>query len=478
MGQDFLSAATLPRLPARVAKPAYDRAAVRPGVVHLGPGAFHRAHQAAAFDAILARDPRWGITGVSLHSPDVADALNPQDGLYTLALLDEQVSFRVIGAIQKVLVAPRDPEAVLRRLAAAETEIVTLTITEKGYCLGADGQLDFGHADIRADLANRAAPKSAIGFLAEALRRRREANGRPFVVISCDNLVDNGGKLGRAVITFAAEHDPDLSVWIAENVEFPCTMVDSITPATTDALRERVAAALGVTDRWPIQREAFTQWVIQRHEHQGGPDWQAAGVTLTDDVSGFERAKLRVLNASHSALAYLGLARGHETVRDAIADPELAAFVRDLMTKDVAPSLKAPEGLDLAAYIEAVLKRFHNPEIRHLLSQIAWDGSQKLPNRLFGLIEEALAAGRPIERPARIVAAWLLFLRRKAQSGDKLTDPLAPLLLETAARARDEAGFDVPLFLGLGAVFPARLAGEPKFKEALVKAYGGLLTGA
>ncbi|HVZ98929.1 MAG TPA: mannitol dehydrogenase family protein [Caulobacterales bacterium] len=472
---EFLSNATLPRLSAGVGKPAYDRAKARPGVVHLGPGAFHRAHQAVAFDDILASDPRWGITGVSLHSPDVAEALNPQDGLYALALLDEEVSFRVIGAIQSVLVAPRDPEAVLQRLAAPETEIVTLTITEKGYCLATDGQLDLAHADIRADLDSRARPKSAIGFLAEALRRRRDARAKPLVVISCDNLVDNGGKLRRAVVNFAAERDPQLGVWIAENAEFPCTMVDSITPATTDALRERVSAALGVADRWPIQREAFTQWVIERHEHADGPDWAAMGVTLADDVSAFERAKLRVLNASHSALAYLGLARGHETVRDAIADPELARFVRELMTQDVAPSLNTPAGFDLNAYIEAVLRRFHNPEIRHLLSQIAWDGSQKLPNRLFGLIEEALAAGRPIERPARIVAAWLRFLRRKAQTGDKLVDPLAPVLLETAAKARDEAAFDVPLFLGLEAVFPARLAQLEKFREALARGYAGLL---
>ncbi|MES1201305.1 MAG: mannitol dehydrogenase family protein [Pseudomonadota bacterium] len=478
MSTAFLSSAALPGLPGPVAKPAYDRSKVRPGVVHLGPGAFHRAHQAAAFDAILATDPRWGITGVSLHSPDVADALNPQDGLYTLALLDEQVSFRVIGAIQNVLVAPRDPEAVLARLAAPETEIVTLTITEKGYCLDTHGDLDLAHADIRADLANRARPKSAVGFLAEAMRRRRDAGAKPLVVISCDNLVNNGKKLGSAVINFAAEHDPQLGAWIAENAEFPCTMVDSITPATTDALRERVTAALGVHDRWPIQREAFTQWVVERHEHANGPDWAAMGVTLTDDVSAFERAKLRVLNASHSALAYLGLAGGHETVRDAISDPELASFVRELMTQDVAPSLNAPQSFDVSAYIEAVLRRFHNPEIRHLLSQIAWDGSQKLPNRLFGLMEEAMAAGRPIERPARIIAAWLRFLRRKAQTGEKLTDPLAPLLLETAARARDDATSDVPLFLGLDTVFPARLAAEERFRKAVERGYAGLLNQA
>jgi fructuronate reductase len=471
VSEAFLSDATLARVPSSVRKPAYDRSQTRAGVVHFGPGAFHRAHQAQALDDILAHDPRWAITGVSLHSPDVRNALAPQDGLFTLALLDTETSFRVIGSIKDVLVAPENPEAVLARLTAPEAEIVTLTITEKGYCLGPDGALDFNHADIRADLESPRRPKSAIGYLAEAARRRRDAKLKPLVVISCDNLVDNGGKLGRAVAAFAGEREPDLAAYIADTGVFPGTMVDSITPATDDALRERVAGVLGVTDRWPIRREAFTQWVLQRHDHKSGPDWAAGGVTLTDDVSGFERAKLRVLNASHSSLAYLGLARGHETVADAIADPELATFVRELTTLDVAPSLCAPDGMDLPVYIEAVLQRFRNPAIRHLLSQIAWDGSQKLPNRLFGLIEEALAAGRPIERPARTIAAWLRFLRRKAQTGDQLTDPLAPLLLETAARARDEAVHDVGLFLSLETVFPARLAGEEKFRRAVERGY-------
>ncbi|MES1200190.1 MAG: mannitol dehydrogenase family protein [Pseudomonadota bacterium] len=460
--------------------PRYDRRKLRNCVVHFGPGAFHRAHQAVVFDDLNASDPRWGVTAVSLHSPDVRDALTPQDGLYTLALLDTDVNFRVIGTIKEVLVAPESPEAVLARLTAPEIEIVTLTITEKGYCLDGEGQLDLLSSDIKADIALPDHPRSAIGFLVAGLAERFKTNSKPFIAISCDNLVENGRKLGAAVgvLARAQERDPDFLRWLAREFITPRTMVDSITPATDDALRDRVEAALGVRDRWPIQREAFTQWVIERHEHPGGPDWAAAGVTLTDDVSGFERAKLRVLNASHSALAYLGLARAHETVRDAISDPELAAFVRDFMTQDVAPSLQAPAGLDLGAYIEAVLRRFHNPEIRHLLSQIAWDGSQKLPNRLFGLIEEAIAAGRPIDRPATIIAAWLRFLRRKAQTGDKLVDPLAPVLLETAARALDEAGFDVPLFLSLETVFPPRLAGLEKFREALARGYAGLLNQA
>lgn len=477
MNEDFLSDAAVARLPANVRRPDYDRRAVRPGVVHFGPGAFHRAHQAQAFDDLLSADPRWGIVGVSLNSPDVRDALTPQDGLFTLALLDAEVSFRVIGAIKSVLFAPENPEAVLSRLCASDTEIVTLTITEKGYCLGSSGQLDLNHPDIRADLENPTKPKSAIGYLVEGLKRRRAHDLAPFAVISCDNLSGNGAKLRAAVTTLAEERDRDLAAWIEGETAFPATMVDSITPATDDALRDRVAGVLGVRDRWPIQREAFTQWVLERDARLGGgPDWASAGVTVTDDVSAFERAKLRILNASHSSLAYLGLARGHETVAQAIADPELARFVRALMEEDVSPSLKIPKGFDLPAYREAVLKRFGNPAIRHLLSQIAWDGSQKLPNRLFGLIDEAMEVGRPVSRPATTIAAWLRFLRRKAQTGDKLVDPLAPLLLDAASRCTDEAAHDVAIFLSLDTVFPARLASAEKFRQALIQGYEALVT--
>jgi len=468
---EHLSNAALATLPAQIQRPVYDRARLGNGIVHLGPGAFHRAHQAQAVDDLLARDPRWGILGVSLHSAGVRDALNPQDGLYTLALLDEDVRFRIIGAITNVLVAPENPEAVLQRLSAPETEIVTLTITEKGYCLGSDGALDLNNSDIKADLEHRGAPKSAIAYLAEAARRRRASGAKPLVVISCDNLVANGQKLRDAVAAFARERDPDLAKYIAGEMVFPGTMVDSITPATDDALRARVAQAIGVQDRWPIQREAFTQWVMETHDHKGGPDWASAGVTLTSDVSAFERAKLRILNASHSGLAYMGLLRGHETVYEAVNDPDLKAFVRGLMAEDVSPGLKLPADFDLAAYREAVLKRFANPEIRHLLSQIAWDGSQKLPNRAFGIVTEAVAAGRPIDRPCAILAAWFVFLRGKARSGDKLVDPLAPLLLETAGRCTGDPAHDVGLFLGMETVFPRAFAIDESIRRGLVGAY-------
>jgi fructuronate reductase len=430
-----LSNQALGSLPTGIARPQYDRSALKPGVVHFGPGAFHRAHQAAAFDTLLAQDPRWGLTGVSLNSRGVADALDPQDGLYTLALLEEQVEYRVIGAIGRVLTKD-DPEAILGALARADTRIVSSTVTEKGYCLGADGVLDFAHPAIRADLeASRSegwVPGSFTGWLVRGLQARRLAGLPGVTVLSCDNLTDNGRKLEAATIALAEAIDPETARWIADRVTFPNAMVDSITPATDDALRRRIAEATGLEDAWPIQRERFTQWVIEDRFAGERPALEMAGVTFAGEVRPFETAKLRLLNGAHSSLAYIGLGRGLETVAEAMADRELAGFAERLMREDIAPSVTAPPGLDLPGYISDVLARFANPAIRHLLLQIAWDGSQKLPYRLLDTVRDALAAGRSVERLALPIAAWLRFLSRAARDGQSITDPMAGVLLERA----------------------------------------------
>jgi fructuronate reductase len=471
-----LSDATLSALSPTAEPPVYDRSAIEIGVVHFGPGAFHRAHQAFYFDALLKTDPRWAISEVALRTPGVRDALQPQDGLYGLAMLDEVSRWRVIGAIGELLVASETPERVLDRLAAPATHMVTLTVTEKGYALTGEGELDFDHPDVRHDLAAEGPPLSAVGWLVAGLARRRAASLAPFTVISCDNLSDNGRKLRAAVIGLARRRDPALAAWIEAEARFPRTMVDSITPATDAALRERAIEALGLEDAWPIQREAFAQWVIEDDFGPGPqPDWAGVGVMLTDDVGGWDRAKLRLLNGAHSTLAYLGLLRGHETVAEAMADTELSRFVRKLMSEDIRPSLDAPRGLDLDAYIEAVLKRFRNPAIRHRLSQIAWDGSQKLPVRLLGTVRDALAAGRPVDRLALPLAAWMRFIRARALSGDAPTDPMAEALMTLGARLADEAAGDTTEFLALEPVFGADLPADAGFRAALVAAYERLL---
>nr|WP_140231451.1 mannitol dehydrogenase family protein [Sphingomonas japonica] len=427
-----LSEATLDRLPGAVARPDYDRAKTEIGVVHFGPGAFHRAHQAAAFDAVLAEDPRWAISGVSLASTGIADALRPQQGLYTLATLDRRADLRVIGSLKQLLIAA-DRAAILDRIAARSTRLLTATVTEKGYCLASDGTLDWDHPAIARDLTHDTAPTSLVGWIVAGLAERRRRGGGPLTVLSCDNLAANGRKLGAAVHAFAMRKDAATAQWITDMVRFPSSMVDSITPATDDALRHRVAAAIGQEDAWPVQRERFMQWVIEDDFAGERPPLEAAGVTFANDVRPFEAAKLRLVNGAHSSLAYLGLLLGHATVADAMADPRLAAFVERLMREDIAPSLETPAGLSLTDYITSILARFGNPAIEHQLSQIACDGSQKLPYRLLDAVRDARAAGRPTARLAVPVAAWLRFVERAGRGDGPLIDPLARRLLACAA---------------------------------------------
>jgi fructuronate reductase len=472
-----LSDATLARLPSQVQLPAYDRADTRIGVVHFGPGAFHRAHQAVYFDDVLASDPAWAISAVSLNSAGVRDALRPQDGLYTLALLGErqadgQPKLRVIGSIREVLCARDEHAAVLARLGDRDVRLVTLTITEKGYCLSADG-IDLQHPDIARDLATPDVPVSAIGWLVAGLRLRRERGLEPYTVLSCDNLADNGGRLRRAVLQYARQIDAGLAGWIETEVAFPRSMVDSITPATDDALRAQVSAQLGVEDAWPIQREPYMQWVVEDDFRSGRPPLERVGVVSSNDIAGYDKAKLRLLNAPHSALAYLGSLMEIETVAQAMREPVLAGFVARLMGEDIAPSLRLPQGFDPGAYIEAILARFRNPAIRHLLAQIAWDGSQKIPVRLLGTITEALDAGRPIERLCLPVAGWLQFVRRQASRDVAIVDPLARTLTRIGSATTGDAAHDVDAFLALDSVF-GTLAGDARFVDALARAYARL----
>ena len=470
----FLCNETLAGVPAGIARPRYDRERMSASVVHFGPGAFFRAHQASYFEHLLAHRPDWAVCAVALQSSGVRDALAPQDNLYTLAVLDDAQSFQVIGALSELLVAPQSPETVLQRLCAPATRLVTATVTEKGYYLAGDGTLDLAQAAIRADLRSPRAPGTLIGFLAEGLRRRRAAGLAPFTVVSCDNLVDNGRRLARAVARYANELDRDLAAWIGSEVAFPRTMVDSITPATDDALRSRVGDALGgIQDRWPVQREAFVQWVVEDGHAAGEIPWEAAGITLTNDITGWDRAKLRLLNGAHSSLAYLGLLAGYETVSQAMNDRDLSSFARTLMLEDVLPTLDSPEGLDPRRYVEDILARFRNRAIRHPLAQIAWDGSQKLPFRLLGTIGDRLAAGAPIDRLCVSIASWLHFLRQRAQQRIPIVDPLAERLAAIGRECSGETS-DVPRFLDLQNVFPQALAANPRFRTTLRDAYGRL----
>jgi fructuronate reductase len=466
-----LSERTLSLAPPEVLRPNYDRASTGIGTVHFGPGAFHRAHQAFYFDRLLERDAGRAICAVSLKTSSVRDALAPQDGLYTLIELDAAPTVRVIGAIREVLVAPEDPAGVSRRLAAATTSLVTITVTEKGYCLDGAGELDFDHPDIAYDLRNPEAPRSLIAWLVHGLQLRYERGLAPYLVISCDNLSDNGPTLRRAVLAFAGRRDRGLAGWIEERTRFPRTMVDSITPATDAALRSRAAQSLGLHDAWPVQRERFVQWVIEETDVTMQPDWTSVGVTLSRDVSAYERAKLRLLNGAHSTLAYLGLLAGLETVAQAMAEPALRAFIERLMIEDIQPTLAVPRGEELAAYRRSILQRFENPAIQHQLAQIAWDGSQKLPIRILGTVTDAIHAQRPLARLALPVAAWMHFIRTRAAAATPIVDPLAEQLAACGLRATGDSRHDLPIFLNLPGVFPASTSRNAEFVQALGGAY-------
>lgn len=433
------------------------------GIVHFGPGAFHRAHQGDYVDRLLREDPRWGIAAVSLRSAATVEALRRQQGRYTLAILDAETGFRTLAAHTRFF-GPGEPGGVRAQLRDPAVRIVSSTVTEKGYCLGGDGVLDLGHPDIARDLADPDHPASIVGWLALGLRDRRDAGIAPFTPLCCDNMASNGRKLRAAVVAFAGRIEPNLADWIAGEAAFPDAMVDSITPATGDSLRALVRAR-GLDDAIPVSREAYAAWVIEDVLPPGSPDFAAAGAVLAADVGAWEKAKLRILNGAHSTLAYLGLLLGHDTVAEAMGDAALAGFVETLIRRDVLPSL-APSPLDLDAYAGEILARFRNPAIGHKLSQIAWDGSQKLPYRLLDTIEDALAVGRPVARLAVPVAAWIAFVAQQARHGAAIVDPLATAL-EEAGRSGDP----VAAFLALRQVFPAGLAGDPRFRDAVGSAW-------
>lgn len=409
-----LSPASLAGLSPEVARPGYDRDAQQVGIVHFGIGAFHRAHQAWYTDRAMGQGDRdWAILGVSLRSPAVADQLNPQGGLYTVTERSaEGAATRLVGSVRQVLTASAEREAVIAALAAPTTRIVSLTVTEKGYCRAADGSLDAG-------LANE---DSFYAFLAIGLRRRHDAGLPGLTIMSCDNLADNGRQLAALMDHYVERHDPALSAWLRSECAFPSTMVDRIVPATSSDDLAALSARIGLDDAGAVMTEPFSQWVIEDRFAGPRPAWERVGTELVAEVAPYETAKLRLLNGAHSLLAYCGLRRGHDCVHQAIADPALAGLVRQLMLAEAAPSIAAAQGQDLARYAEELIARFANPALNHRLIQIAMDGSQKIPQRWLATLAWHQQAGQQCPAILEGLAAWLLHVRGDLRPVD---DPLA-----------------------------------------------------
>lgn len=414
-----LSTINVKQLPNQITRPGYSREKHKIGIVHFGIGAFHRAHMAAYTDDVLAVEGGdWRILGVSLRSRIAHDQLSPQDGLYSLVERSSAGSkVRIIGAVADVLVASEDRERVVSTLASADTHIVSFTITEKGYCRAPDGSLDFHLADSR----------SAYSYLAEAFARRRDSGLAGLTLLSCDNLAANGAQLHRLMAQYLEATAPDVRAWFDENCACPSTMIDRIVPATTQTDRAEVEALLGLQDAAAVVTEPFTQWVIEDNFAGPRPAWEKHGVQITSNVSAFETAKLRMLNGAHSALAYLGLQRGHEFVHEAMADAELVALINRLMRDEAAPSLVPADGQDLSQYADELITRFKNPALNHKLIQIAMDGSQKVPQRWLETLAYHRRAGRPCPAILEALAAWIMHIR-----GDKhdVDDPMRDYLRE------------------------------------------------
>lgn len=471
--------ADLPRLTRKRPQP-------KPGIVHLGLGAFFRAHGALYIEEAAEQSSGdhgscWGIIGVSLQSPRMRDQLKPQDFVYTARELSPAgETIRQVETITDILVARESPEVVLDALSDPDIRIVTLTVTEKGYCHDpATGKLNLDHPDIQHDLEH-SLPVSAPGYLVRALAQRKAAGLPPFTVLTCDNLPENGRLVRGIVLELAEKLDPDLATWIAAKGRFPASMVDRIVPATKAEDIDSLAVQTGNYDAAPVLHEPFRQWVIEDdfvpdYGEHAKPDLGSVGVQLVVTVTAHEHMKLRMLNGTHSALAYLGYLAGHETIADTVADPVFERFVKDLWRREITPSFKAPEGVDLSSYADALLERYENTAIRHLTWQIAMDGSQKLPQRLLGTLQDNLTANRPSPGLSLAVAAWMIYVGGKDLAGIPIDvrDPLASRLQRLSDNAADAAG-KVNALLGVREIFEPRLAHA--LRPSVTAAYTSLVT--
>ncbi|NOH24906.1 mannitol dehydrogenase family protein [Vibrio europaeus] len=461
--------------------PDYDRHNLKSRIVHLGFGAFHRAHQALFTNEMLSKTSSdWGICEVNLFGGEtLIESLRQQDHLYTVAEKGaESTTVRVISSVTESLHPNLDGiDTVLSKMAEPQVSIVSMTITEKGYCADpATGKLDRNNPLVIADLANPTEPKSALGYIVQALKMRRERGLNPFTVMSCDNVQENGHVAKAVILEFAQLLDPEFAHWIEANVTFPCTMVDRIVPAATKETLAEITELLGCEDPCAIACEPFRQWVIEDNFVAGRPEWDIAGAEFVADVVPYEEMKLRMLNGSHSFLAYLGYLGGYAHISDTMTDHGYRKAAFDMMIKAQARSLNMPERTDLKGYAKLLIERFTNPSLRHKTWQIAMDGSQKIPQRLGGSLQFHLTQGSDFSWLATAIAGWMRYVSGVDEQGHNIDvrDPMA----DTLRQICDEHGFNVsvvPALLGVEAIFPKELGQNPKVIDAVSTAYQSLI---
>ncbi len=436
-----ISSAILKDLPKNVKGPSYDRAKLKEGILHIGVGGFHRSHQALYLDDLFeAGEPNWdwAICGVGIMPQDAAmnKALKDQDCLYTLVeRIGNKSSARIIGSLKEYLFGYEQPEAVFDRIADPAIKIISLTATEGGYCFHqGSGELDLENKSIQNDLKNPQKPQTIFGYLATGLERRRKANAGPVTLLSCDNLQGNGHVAKRTLLAFCAQSNKDLVPWIEQNVSFPNCMVDRITPATTDAERDFVRTTYGLEDAFPVVAEPFKQWVVEDSFISGRPALEKVGVQFTSDVAPYEKMKIRLLNATHSAMGYLGYLCGYRYIYEIAQAPEFMPYLKALMDEEVTPLIDNVPGVNLGEYKASLMERFANESIKDQALRICMDGSSKLPKFIFPSISEQLALNGPIRRLTLCVASWIRFLEAKDEKGEEIPiqDPMAERLTKAA----------------------------------------------
>lgn len=443
---------SLGQLPSHIDVPSYDRSKLKAGIIHIGVGGFHRAHQAVYINELLKipGSEQWGICGVGLleGNRQLRDTLKKQDYLYTLTVRhpNGQIDNKVIGSMIDFIFAPEDKLAVINKLAHSDTHIVSLTITEGGYNFNpVTGEFDYSNPDIVNDINNPTDPITAFGYITAALKIRKAQGLDAFTVQSCDNIQHNGNVTRKMLLAFAVEQDRELSEWIEANVTFPNAMVDRITPVSKKSDIDYVVDTYGVIDEWPITCESFTQWVIEDEFCCGRPDWDNVGAQFVPDVTPYETMKIRLLNAGHSVLGLLGSVHGYGTIDETISDPIFAEYLRAFMDNEVTPNLELLEGIDLEVYKDTLIERFANPNIKDSLSRICSESAAKLPKFLIATINENLSQGRDVSLATLVIAAWCFYSDKGAdEQGNQLDviDAMQSELHEVAAKtATDELAF-------------------------------------
>lgn len=441
---EILSNRILGKLPSGVMKPAYDRNRLEVGIVHIGIGAFHRAHQAWFMDHLLRQGlaTDWAICGIGILPGDqrICNVLDRQDGLYCLKMVTAEGASKVqiIGSIIETIYGPEHPLSAIERMASPATKIISLTITEGGYNFSSDRKFDWGNKQVLWDLEEHTSPKTVFGYLSRALRLRRDYQSGPITIQSCDNMESNGDVTRIMVLEFISKADPDLAGWVQDNVSFPNSMVDRITPATTESLKKEIAEDYGFADGWPVHSEDFSQWVIEDNFMAGRPEWEIAGAQMVENVAPYEKMKIRLLNGGHTLVGFAGYFAGYNYIHESVGDTKIRHLLKKYLDEEVTPTLDPVYGIDLKAYKDSIIRRFSNPHIKDTVARIISETSAKFPRFILPTIIDQIHISGKVAIAALIAANWYRYLQINLELQDTIEDASRQLLLASVTEAEEK----------------------------------------